>query len=126
MSKIIIIQLAYIVVIIAQALYNKAVIDAQNYAANDWQKKDSTWHKYDGISTGLTIVLIAYLSNWWWMVLCLALLRFLLFSPILNFIRDKPIDYLSDRGFDGLIKKIPFSIRVICTILLILAINYNL
>ena len=89
------------------------VIDPLYWKAGKSDKPVSTWIR--GLMYASLAVIMDYGMgyNWWYMNIILGIaLNFMVFGYLVNFMRNKSWDYLSDSGFDKYFKKIPAYLRL--------------
>lgn len=121
------IQLIFAFILIIEAIHDSYVIALQDYRHYRYEQLSKGWHIASSIQYTITVAVIAYLCSWWPLFIALLFLRSSIFPMSLNFLRGKPIFYLSDKGFDGTIKKIlgkyAGSILMIGSLIIIVIIN---
>ncbi len=100
------IQLFFIALCFIEALHDRVVIDLQNYQNGSYQALSKDWHTFSAIYYSMIVVLVAYLSGWYWIAIPLFLIRATWFALFINLLRDKPMFYLSNTGFDKTMKDI--------------------
>ena len=90
------IELAPIIIHTLEAFHDGAVIKNQKDSGRDW-------HRWDFAVWSVVYAVFAFYSCWF--VVFGILSRLLVFSIVLNIIRGKTIDYLSNEGIDGWCKR---------------------
>lgn len=102
------IQLLFLVSQLMYALHDAAVIDIQNYQSPVYKTGSEKWHKYSAAYYGVFVLAVTYASGNWYLLAPLGLSRAVFFPVLLNTVRTehKGFFYLSDIGFDGLLKKV--------------------
>ena len=101
-----IVQTVFVLLCVVEAVHDKYVIDLQNYAHPQYNKLSSGWHRMSALYYCGVAATVALLIKSIWVFPILMLIRLAFFNAILNIIRDKPVFYLSNSGFDATMKKI--------------------
>ena len=96
-----VITIAFVLEACAHSLIIKGLTKCgQNRFEND------LWHwAFFGMWSLLALTILLLDWNSWKVVIFLATSRLFVFPTVLNWLRGKPFDYLSDNGIDGLMKK---------------------
>ncbi len=100
------IQLVFVLILILEALHDKAVIELQDYRHYKYKELSSQWHAYSAFQYVVMVGIVQALSGWWPLSIILFLLRVSIFPLVLNVIRKKAPFYLSQTGSDGVMIKI--------------------
>lgn len=95
------IQLIFVLILIIEAMHDKAVIELQDYRHYKYKQLSADWHNYSALQYVVTVALVVVLFGWWPLAIILLLLRASVFPVALNVARGKKPFYLSDTGFDG-------------------------
>ena len=103
---IIFIQIVFFIYLILEALHDFAVIELQNYQHPRYIEYSKEWHQFSSLQYAIIVLLVSYMCGWYWIALCLFLMRSSVFPIALNALRSKPLFYLGNKGFDGTMKKI--------------------
>lgn len=100
------IQLTFVLILILEALHDKAVIELQDYRHYRYKELSSQWHAYSALQYVGMVGIVQALSGWWPLSIILFLLRASVFPFVINLIMGKEPFYLSSTGFDGVVIKI--------------------
>lgn len=107
MQQLLIIELLCFVLQFIKAQHDAAITDIQDYSKPNYREDSDAWHMWSFLNYGAVILIVLYITDHFWWAIPMALVRVVFFSPLYQLIRTekKGIFYLSDVGFDGMLKK---------------------
>lgn len=107
MQQLFILEIFCFILQFIKAKHDAAITDIQDYTKPYYAALSDEWHNWSMLSYAFTVAAICYATEHLVWAAPLLLIRVTFFAPLYQLVRTekKGVFYLSDKGWDGLLKK---------------------